>query len=177
MLFNSVEYLIFLFTIALFYYIIAKKYQWQFLLVCSYLFYMLWNIKHVLLLFFCTCTAFTLGRLIEQTAGKCKRVYLGIGITINLIILGVYKYYNFFAESLQYLLNKVGINVALYQLTFLLPMGISFFIFRILSYLIDVYKGRMTASHNVGKLALYISFFSRNHIWSYRKTAVFNETI
>lgn len=159
MLFNSLEYLIFLFIVVCIYYTIARKHQWLFLLICSFWFYMSWNVKHTFLLLFCIWIAFGFGRLIEQNSGMYKKIYLGIGIAINLTILGIYKYYNFFAESLQYLLNKVGIHIVLWQLTLLLPIGISFFIFKILSYLIDVYRGEMRAADNIGKFALYVAFF------------------
>lgn len=159
MIFNSLGYLIFLFTIALVYYIIAKKYQWLFLLISSYLFYMTWNVKHVFLLLFCTCITFGLGKLINRTGGRSKKMYLVLGISVSLIILGIYKYYNFFAESLQRLLNRAGLPVTISQLSLLLPVGISFFIFRVLSYLIDVYRGEMDAAENFGKYALYVAFF------------------
>lgn len=160
MVFNSLEYLIFLAVIVLVYYQFRNKYQWVVLLVCSYVFYMTWNVKHTLLLLLCTGITWGAGELISRTTRSSgRKVWLTLSIIANLFILGIYKYYNFFAESLSAVLNKLGLSVQIYTLSLLLPIGISFYIFRALSYTIDVYRGEIKATHNFGKYALFVSFF------------------
>lgn len=160
MVFNSFEYIIFMLIIVLLYYSIRNKYQWVLLLVSSYLFYMSWNVKHTVLLLLCTVITWVGARLIVLSSNQTKRkLYLFLSIVSNVLILGIYKYYNFFVVSFQSLLNKIGFNVQFVTLNLLLPVGISFFIFRALSYTIDVYRGEIEEVTNFGKYALFVSFF------------------
>ena len=121
---------------------------------------MLWDAKHLLLLLLCIGVTFTSGKFIARTKNiKVKKAYL-IGCVIgNIGILGIFKYYNFFIDSLQKLFDKLSLNFELTYLNILVPIGISFYIFRALSYTIDVYRGTMDEAKHLGKYALAISFF------------------
>lgn len=152
MLFSSITFIYyFLPLVILAYYITPKKYRNVTLLVSSLIFYF-YGERTPVLVIACVLNYF-LGRVI----GKCeknKKSFLILGIILNFLALGYYKYSNFFIENLNNLLN-ININ----YLSIILPLGISFFTFQNVSYLIDVYRGDIDAQKNVVKYGTYITFF------------------
>lgn len=168
MLFNSLEFLIFLPIVLLIYFILPGKIRYIWLLISSYYFYACWNYKHLLLLFVTTVITYVGGRLLEfcntnigeaDRRAKRKKLIVTLGILSNLGILCYFKYTNFFIENVQALLSTAGIELKLSSIDVLLPVGISFFTFQALSYLIDVYRGDIYAEKNFLRYALFVSFF------------------
>lgn len=164
MLFNSIEFLFFLPIVFLIYWALYRhgKLQNLFVVVASYIFYGWWNYKFLFLIFFTTCCSFLSGVLIakfrESNVGLSKAVSIA-NIVINLLVLGVFKYYNFFVESFIDIMRLAGINMNFTSLNIILPVGISFYTFQALSYSIDVYKGRIGATKDIIAFFAYISFF------------------
>ena len=163
MLFNSFEFLIFLPIVFLLYWFAFhdRKSQNLLLVVASYVFYGWWDCKFLLLIAFTTLCCFVSGRLIERYEGKriIQRWISGTNIVINLAILGIFKYYNFFLDSLERLIGQFGFQLDWVTLNVVLPVGISFYTFQALSYSIDVYQKKLPASRDAVEFFAYISFF------------------
>lgn len=165
MLFNSFEFLLFLPIVFLLYWFVFTSLKWQnfFLVIASYIFYGLWDYKFLLLIAFTTLCSFFTGIMIEkylyQYKHKRAKFACITNIIINLLILGVFKYFNFFVESFIDLIHLLGLNVHIPTLKLILPVGISFYTFQALSYSIDVYKRKITAAYNIVPFSAYISFF------------------
>lgn len=160
MVFNSIEFLVF-FPIALFgYYVIPKKVKYIWLLGCSYYFYMAWNPGFSLLIFISTLITYAGGRLVDKYSDNKKRkLYLVICIVLNLAILFYFKYTNFFFECIYDVSKLLHINMPQKKFDILLPVGISFYTFQALGYLIDVYRKKLPAEKNFLMYALFVSFF------------------
>ena len=164
MLFNSFEFMLFLPIVFLLYWFVFKPRRLQnlFLVVASYIFYGWWDWRFLFLIALTSACSFASGLLLEHYEGKRKaqQIVSASNIVLNLLILGVFKYYNFFVESLEslfvslfnYHLDWVTINV-------ILPVGISFYTFQALSYTIDVYQKKLPATHDIVEFFAYISFF------------------
>lgn len=152
MLFNSFTYLLFFPITTLLYFIIPNRFRWGYLLLVSYGFYMNWNPAYALLLLFVTFVSY-------YTALNRKKWILVFGIFLNLIPLIIFKYLNFFNESVFSLMDYLGIKIQMPEFNLLLPVGISFFTFKGISYIVDVYKGKISAEKNIGIFALYISLW------------------
>lgn len=125
------------------------------MLIASYYFYMSWNAKYVFLIFITTFTSYLCAILIEKKP-EHKKLILTITLLVCLGILFVFKYFNFFFESINYLLGNKLHSVTL---NLLLPVGISFYTFQTLSYCIDVYRGNIKAEKHFGYYATFVSFF------------------
>lgn len=185
MLFNSIEFALFLPIVFLLYWFVfdyalrrcKRQLWWQnlFVLVASYVFYGWWDWKFLLLIALTTLCSYGSGLLIEKacerqnpTGGdnssqrinrRCilsPRFWLWANVLLNLGILGVFKYYDFFVESFARLF---GVDAEAHLLHFVLPVGISFYTFQALSYSIDVYKGKIAATRDVVAFAAFLSFF------------------
>lgn len=160
MLFNSFQFLIFFPIVTILYFIIPKKLRYLWLLAASYYFYMCWNVKYVVLILFSTLITWGLGLLLPKVETKKKRLALMFaGIGTNMAVLFLFKYFNFFYSNISRVLGKVGIQVMESPFDFLLPVGISFYIFQALGYLIDVYRKDIEPEKNVLRYALFVSFF------------------
>lgn len=155
MLFNSLSYAIFLPLVFIIYWLLPNKYRWVLLLIASYYFYMSWNAKYVFLIFITTFTSYLCAILIEKNR-EHKKLILIITLLVCLGILFVFKYFNFFFESINYLLGNKLHSISL---NLLLPVGISFYTFQTLSYCIDVYRGNIKAEKHFGYYATFVSFF------------------
>lgn len=130
------------------------------LLAASYFFYGFWNWRFMFLLFEASLVNYLFGRWIEDCRGPRRRkALLGLGIFFNLAVLGFFKYQGFFMENLSSVLTGLGLSRELPVLEILLPMGISFFTFQGISYIVDVYRKEIPASRSLVDLLLYISFF------------------
>lgn len=160
MLFNSIEYLVFLPVVVALYFAISEKWRWILLLFASYFFYMCWKAEYVILIMFTTLVDYFIGlRLGSEKNRKKKKAFLIISILVNLGMLAGFKYLNFFTQSVGDLLHIFNDDVSFPVMNILLPVGISFYIFQSLSYTIDVYRGNAPAEKHLGKFALYVSFF------------------
>lgn len=157
MLFNSLEYLIFLPIVVLFYNLFGKKFKNIFLLLASLSFYSFWNVKYTFLMLFSIFITYITGIYIEKNRGHIKKMKLAVFFCffINLGILFVFKYFNFFADLLNNFSGK-NFNIAI---DVLLPVGISFYTFQALGYTIDVYRKDIRAEENFIDYALFVSFF------------------
>ena len=160
MLFNSIEYAIFLPVVFIIYWLLPHKYRWILLLISSYYFYMSWNPKYIVLILLTTVVSYLAGRYIDGTDNKTHRkAVLSASLTVCLGLLFVFKYFNFFSESIATLCSSVAIPMHPVTLKLLLPVGISFYTFQTLSYVIDVYNGKVRAERHFGIYAVFISFF------------------
>lgn len=165
MLFNSIEFLFFLpIVFLLYWFVFQKNLKWQnfFIVVVSYLFYGWWNWHFLLLIAFTTFCSYISGLGISYylvNRRKLSRLLCVSNIVLNLLILGVYKYYNFFIESFIEAFQFIGINLHPETLNLVLPVGISFYTFQALSYTIDVYRRKIEATNDIISFFAFISFF------------------
>lgn len=161
MLFNSLQFLVFFPVVVIVYFLIPSKIRYLWLLACSYYFYMCWNPKYVLLLLASTVVTYLAGLFLERWSDspKRKKWVLAICLLINFGILFVFKYANFAIQTIEKLLGLVHITVPEVTIRLLLPVGISFYIFQAVSYLIDVYRGDIKPERNFFIYALFVSFF------------------
>lgn len=163
MLFNSIGFAIFLPVVFLLYWLVTNKnlrLQNILLLLTSYYFYACWDWRFLFLLMFSTLLDYCTGLKMQEAENqKGKRFWFWLSITINLGFLGIFKYYNFFAQSFAEAISHVGLQVNPWTLQVILPVGISFYTFHGLSYVIDVYKGRIKAETNFVDYAVFVSFF------------------
>lgn len=160
MLFNSIDFLFFFPIVALIYFIVPKKTRYIWLLVASYYFYMCWNVKYVLLLLLSTVTTWLAGWLISVFKKPLQKKISIVGcIGVNIGILFFFKYFDFFVNTLNKILGVLGIELLDKPFDLLLPVGISFYTFQALGYIIDVYRGRIEPEKNIFRYALFVSFF------------------
>ena len=163
MLFNSVSFAIFLPIVFLLYWFGTRgnlKQQNILLLVSSYFFYACWDYRFLFLLIFSTFLDYFTGIKIHEAKNqKMKKFWLWLSICINLGFLGVFKYYNFFAASFADGLSLLGINANLGTLQIILPVGISFYTFHGLSYVLDLYNNKIKPERNFVDYSVFVSFF------------------
>lgn len=168
MLFNSIDFLLFLPIVLGLYYVVPKKAKYMWLLVSSYYFYMCWNIKYVLLIFISTIITYLSGLFLEKAKDcdktekekeKLKKWIVAISFATNLGILFYYKYVNFAVDIITRVLAKVHIVIEAPVVDVILPVGISFYTFQALSYTMDVYRDEVTAEKDFFRYALFVSFF------------------
>ena len=163
MLFNSIEFAIFLPIIFFLYWYVAKKNikLQNFLIVFgSYLFYGWWDWRFLSLIIFSTLVDFSIGRLLGAQENESKRKFLlWISILVNLGFLGIFKYYNFFLDSLYKTIPGLNMVLGFNSLDIILPVGISFYTFQTLSYTIDVYKRKLKPTKDLIAFSAFVSFF------------------
>ena len=163
MLFNSLDFLFFLPIVFLLYWFVAKnnlKFQNMILLVASYYFYSCWDWRFLFLLVFSTLLDYFTGlKMSNSKTTESKKTWFWLSICVNLGLLGVFKYYNFFTTSFTDLLHSFGLNVNPHTINVILPVGISFYTFHGVSYVIDIYKDRIKAERNFIDYSVFVSFF------------------
>lgn len=163
MLFNSLSFAVFLPIVFLLYWFVTKKnlrLQNLLLLASSYYFYSCWDWRFLFLLIFSTLLDYYTGiKIYEASNQGRKKFWLWLSISVNLGFLGIFKYYNFFAESFAEGLADIGMQVNPWTLQVILPVGISFYTFHGLSYVIDIYKDRIKPEKNFIDYSLFVSFF------------------
>ena len=163
MLFNSFEFMLFLPIVFLLYWFVFKPRRLQnlFLVVASYVFYGWWDWRFLCLIALTSFFSYVSGLLLEHYEGqrKVQQLVSASNIVLNLLILAVFKYYNFFMDNLAALFRSVGYELDWVSLDFILPVGISFYTFQALSYTIDVYRRQIRPTHDVVEFFAYISFF------------------
>ena len=181
MLFNSFQYWVFFLIVAALFYSVPFRFGKILLLLASYVFYMWWDPRFIVLILTSTVVDYYLGIFLETATGRRKKLLLVVSLVVNLGILGFFKYYDFFAGSLASLLRIPQSSVVL---QIVLPIGVSFYTFASLSYTFDVYWGKMKAVRNPVDYALFIAFFPHliagpiirarqfiSQIWSWRPPA------
>jgi alginate O-acetyltransferase complex protein AlgI len=163
MLFNSFDFAIFLPIVFILYWFVMNKslrQQNALLLIASYFFYACWDWRFLFLLLFSTLLDYCTGlKMADAPNQKGKRFWFWLSVTINLGFLGIFKYYNFFADSFAESLLHLGLKINPWTLNVILPVGISFYTFHGLSYVIDIYKDRIKAEKNFIDYAVFVSFF------------------
>lgn len=185
MLFTSYEFFGFIIVLFLVYYLIPKRMQWMLLLAASYIFYAAADLKYLIYILATTVTIYFTARIIERNQErqtsylrehkaemsreekksykegrhKVRFRWLLLGLLINLGILATVKYANFFISNINGVMSAFGGKNQLSFVSLAIPMGISFYTFQALGYLIDVYRGTVPAEKNFFKLALFVSFF------------------
>ncbi len=163
MLFPTVTFAIFFMVVLPVSWVLIRqptRTQWKlFMLAASYYFYAYWNPRFVFLLVASTIFNQICGQAISRTAGEgARRVILAVAVAGNLAVLGYFKYYDFFVSSFQNMLDNVGISISPEILSITLPVGISFFTFQALSYVIDIYRRQIEPTSLID-FAVYESFF------------------
>jgi alginate O-acetyltransferase complex protein AlgI len=163
MLFNSIEFALFLPVVFILYWFATNnnyKIQNGLLLVSSYFFYACWDWRFLFLLMFSTLLDFfTALKMQDASSKKIKQFWFWLSIIVNLGFLGVFKYYNFFAENFAEMISHLGLKVNPWTLSVILPVGISFYTFHGLSYVIDIYYDRIKAERSFIDYAVFVSFF------------------
>lgn len=163
MLFNSIEFFVFLPIVFLLYWFVTAKYlkaQNLLIAVASYIFYGWWDWRFLSLIAFSSLVDYTIGLLLKKTEVKTKRKFLlWISVCVNLGFLGFFKYYNFFVQSLVDSFTLFGQPLEINTLKIILPVGISFYTFQTLSYTIDVYNKRLEPTKDFIAFTAFVSFF------------------
>ncbi|MNQ46735.1 Peptidoglycan O-acetyltransferase [compost metagenome] len=163
MFFNSLAFAVFLPLVFFLYWFVfnkTKSSQNALLIVASYYFYSCWDWRFLFLLIFSTFLDYYTGIQIEKgKSDKSRKFWFWLSIIVNLGFLGIFKYYNFFAASFSELLNSAGIQASPILLNVILPVGISFYTFHGLSYVIDIYFKRIKAEYNFVDYSLFVSYF------------------
>lgn len=162
MLFNSIDFLLFFVAVFGLYLLLPHRGQNYLLLAASFLFYGSWDYRFLLLMTASIITDFTAGRFISKADSvRSKKIILATSISIELGILGFFKYFNFFIGSAEEFINFVGFESLMsnINLNIVLPVGISFYTFQCMSYSIDVYRGQLKPTDDLVSFALFVSFF------------------
>lgn len=162
MLFNSLEFAVFLpIVFFLFWFLAAGNTRWQniILLTSSCIFYMFLIPEYILVLFLAIVIDYSAGIYIEKTHGRKKKWILWGSIISTCLILFVFKYYNFFIDNFNGIATLIGWNYSIEMLSIALPIGLSFHTFQSLSYVIDVYKGEQKAENNFLNYSVFVMFF------------------
>ncbi|MCL4294548.1 MAG: MBOAT family protein [Anaerolineae bacterium] len=160
MLFNSIEFLIFFPTVVVLYFACPHRYRWALLLAASYYFYAAWKLEYIVLLIASTLISYLTAILIVKSENQVQRIaLLVISLCSNLGILFAFKYFNFVNDSFRTAFNQFNLvyDVPMFQV--LLPVGISFYTFQILGYVIDIYRGKLEPERHLGRFALFAAFF------------------
>jgi len=161
MMFNSPGFLGFFAVVVALYYGFPVRLRWMWLLAVSLYFYSTFRVDYLLLLFYAAAVAWGAGwwlaKLRKRHAGS---VVLAGAVVAELAVLGAFKYFDFLAGTLEWLSRPLG-DIALPRLGLVLPVGLSFFTFSCLSYVIDVHRGRIAAERHAGKFAVYVAFFPK----------------
>ena len=162
MLFNSIDFAIFLPIVFTLYWVLRNQLKLQNLLivVASYIFYGMWDWRFLFLILFSTVVDYTMGILIERNDSKNKKkLFLWISILVNLGFLGYFKYSNFFLENFVQAFSFLGQDLKFRGLEIVLPVGISFYTFQTLSYTIDVYRKKLSPTKDFIAFSAFVSFF------------------
>ena len=162
MLFNSFQFAYFFAILLPTYWVLSRYLRAQnlLLLAAAYYFYACWNPKFLSLLILSTVMDYACGLAVDRIEAPGKRkLFVALSMALNLGMLGYFKYYNFFSESLQALLMRWGVNVPLSHLEVVLPIGISFYTFQSMSYVIDVYRRHIKPTRDFVQFAAFVSFF------------------
>ncbi len=159
MLFNSFHFFLFFPIVTFFYFLFPHKFRWSWLLVASCYFYMVFKPIYILILFFTIGIDYIAGIQIEKRKGKGKKHFLIASLIANIGVLFVFKYFNFFNNTISSILSFFHHTNNFKSLELLLPIGLSFHTFQAMSYTIEVYRGHQKAERHFGIYALYVMFY------------------
>ena len=163
MLFNSIDFAVFLPTVFLLYWLLANKnlrLQNALIVLASYVFYGWWDWRFLFLVVFSTLVDYLIGlALLKENNQQKRKLLLWISITVNLGFLGFFKYYNFFLDNFVSVFSFFGTEIKANSLNIILPVGISFYTFQTLSYTIDVYKKKLEPTKDFIAFSAFVSFF------------------
>lgn len=161
-LFVTPQFAIFFMLVLSIYFILPHKWRWILLLLSSYYFYASWEVAYLGLIIFSTLVDYLAGYYlgkISQEKDFPRKLLLGLSLAVNLGVLFIFKYYNFFAGSMSEFLHIFGQEPDFLTLNVLLPVGVSFYTFQSMSYTIDIYRGKLQPETNFGIFATFIAFF------------------
>jgi D-alanyl-lipoteichoic acid acyltransferase DltB (MBOAT superfamily) len=159
-LFNSLEFFAFFFVVYALYLVLQHRLQNALLLAASYFFYGYTDVRFLLLLVASNIVDFSFGLALSRASTpRRKCACLVVSVVANLAFLGLFKYFNFFAENVGLALGSFGITADWRLVNLVLPVGISFYTLQSMSYIIDVYRGRLPATKSFVDFALYVTFF------------------
>lgn len=156
MLFNSIEFLLFFPIVTILYFVVPTRFKNYWLLVASYFFYACWNVKYLAIILFITIVSYFGGILLEKKRSKVAVLLL---VMICLAVLFFFKYLLFSAGIVAAILERVGVNWNVTSFSIVLPVGISFYTFQAIGYVIDVYRGETKAERKILTYALFVAFF------------------
>ena len=163
MLFNSIDFAIFLPVVFFLYWFVVNKnlkFQNALIVFASYVFYGWWDWRFLSLIIFSTVVDYVVGQKLRTEQQPIKRkVLLWLSIIVNLGFLGFFKYYNFFLENFIDAFSLFGTHIIANSLNIILPVGISFYTFQTLSYTIDVYKKKLEPSQDFMAFSAFVCFF------------------
>ncbi|MBT3208201.1 MAG: MBOAT family protein [Bacteroidetes bacterium] len=160
MLFNSIHFIFFFPIVIIIYFLIPHRYRWIFLLSASYYFYLCFKLEYGFLIAGSTLSSYTTAILISNSKNEIRRkAYLFGNLILNLGILFFFKYFNFTISSASLILDNFNIAHQFPTLKWILPIGISFYTFQVVSYTVDVYWETLKPEKHLGIFALYVSFF------------------
>ena len=160
MIFNSFVFFAFFVVVLLAYRALPFRGQNTLLLIASYIFYGYWDWRFLSLIFASTLVDYLVGRwLVRENDDQRRRRIITISVVMNLLFLGFFKYFGFFAQELNHLLLALGMNDSLPVLKVVLPVGISFYTFQSMSYTLDVYRRTTVPADHFADFCLYVSFF------------------
>jgi alginate O-acetyltransferase complex protein AlgI len=160
MLFNSIQFALFFLVVTIVFFLIPHRLRWIHLLIASCVFYCAFVPIYILILFFTILIDYIAGIYIEDAQGARRKLLLTISLVSNLGVLAFFKYYNFFIENVNALIQTLGLQVhEVPYLNILLPIGLSFHTFQAMSYVIEVYRGNQKAERHLGLYSLYVLFY------------------
>lgn len=160
MLFNSLEFLFFFPVVTTLYFVLPHAARWSLLLIASCAFYMAFIPQYVLILFLTITIDYAAGIFIERTPNRrLKRIYLVVSLVATVLVLAVFKYFNFLNENVARIAQLLHWNYGIENLKIILPIGLSFHTFQSMSYVIEVYRGNQKAEKHYGIYALYVMFY------------------
>lgn len=160
MTFDSMAFLVFLPIVMLVHWLLPHRFRWMLLLGASYLFYAWWNVELMFLILTITALSYFAGRMLERTPSVAiRKFWLIVTLLVSLGLLGYFKYFNLLGRTVTAVFTLLGGNGRWNALDIILPVGISFYTFQAMSYVIDVYRRDLQAERHLGYYALYISFF------------------
>jgi alginate O-acetyltransferase complex protein AlgI len=163
MLFNSIEFAIFFPIIFILYFLFFNKnirYRNLFIICISYFFYAMWDWRFLSLIIISSIADYLIGfKIYESKDEKTRKGFLLLSVIINIGILGFFKYFNFFTDSLLSLFELFGWTYSYKRLNIILPVGISFYTFQTLSYTLDIYRKRLTPTKDITSFFAFVSFF------------------
>jgi alginate O-acetyltransferase complex protein AlgI len=164
-LFNSTAFMVFLGGFGVLYVLTMLVRPWLpwrnwLIVIASFTFYAQWDYRFTALLFFTCATDYAMARLIAGSEDPfCRRAWLALSITLNLAVLAIFKYFDFFRESVRVLLESFGLNYRWKPWLIAVPVGLSFYTFHSMSYVVDVYRGQLAACRDFVQFMAYESFF------------------
>ncbi len=159
-LFNSLAFAVFMPIVFFVYWLVPQKFKWAVLLISSYYYYMSWGAEYAIWIVLTTLISYFGALGIEKFSDeKKKKVCLVLPVVFTLGTLVFFKYFNFISSSVTTALRSFSLPVSDLTLNLIMPLGISFYSFQTVAYLVDVYNGKSAAQKHIGKYALFISFF------------------